>query len=256
VHRQVLQGEGGGGVKHDSSLRRHGSVAPDGHGIAISALHPAYRSGRTIFPSRVFDPDEVKRLLKSGHQNRKIGRDVRKGPRRGWPIYMLTLEERATCPRTCQAWAYCYGNQSQAAERINATDDLMAHLWQELADLEAEHPAGFLVRLHILGDFFSELYVDFWRQALDNFPALHVFGFTARDPHADPIGEAVHDLAMANWDRFAIRFSGQPGPLWASRIADDDPEAVTCPAQLGRTDCCATCALCWQSQRSIAFRRH
>lgn len=243
-------------MSHDSTLRRFASVEPTGQGVVISALHPAYRSGRTIFPSRVFDVDEVQRLLKDGHQQRKIGKVVQKGPRRGWPIFTLTLEERATCPRSCVAWSFCYGNAMHAAERIAAGDDMLPALWQELADLEADNPGGFLVRLHILGDFFSELYVDFWRQALDAFPALHVFGFTARDPAEDPIGASLFDLAMSEWERFAIRFSGMAGPLWASRIGDDDQEAIACPAQTGATSCCATCSLCWQSQRSILFRRH
>lgn len=241
-------------MKHDSSLRRHPSVKPDGHGVVIGALHPAYRSGRTIFPSRVFDPSEVRRVLKTGHQNRKIGREVRKGPRRGWPIYMLTLEERATCPRSCQAWGFCYGNQSQASERIVAGAELEAALWSELAELQRRHPTGFMVRLHILGDFYSCAYVEMWERALAAFPALHVFGFTARDP-AGEIGQAVLAITGHQWERFAIRFSGMPGPIMAARLGDD-PDAVTCPAQLEKTDCCATCALCWQSDRSIAFRRH
>ena len=37
---------------------------------------------------------------------------------------------------------------------------------------------------------------------------------------------------------------------------ETDPDAILCPAQTGATDCCATCALCWQSLRSIAFRPH
>jgi hypothetical protein len=138
-----------------SSLRRFGTVAPTGAGVAISPLHPAHRSGRTIFTSRVFDPDEVQRVLKDGHQSRKIGRVVQKGHRRGWPIYTLTLEERATCPRTCSAWSFCYGNNMQAAERIVAGPDMEAALWSELAALQAAHPAGYLVRLHVLGDFYS-----------------------------------------------------------------------------------------------------
>jgi hypothetical protein len=58
-----------------------------------------------MFPSRVFDPDEVQRVLKDGHQSRKIGKFVTKGKMRGFPIFTLTLEERATCPRSCLAWA-------------------------------------------------------------------------------------------------------------------------------------------------------
>lgn len=239
-----------------SSLRRFGSIAPTGHGIAISALHPAHRYGRTIFPSRVYDPDEVKRVLKTGHQSRKIGKVVQKGARRGWPIFTLTLEERATCPRTCAAWSFCFGNNMHAAERIVAGPALEAALRVELAELQRLHPAGFMVRLHVLGDFYSLDYVRFWTWALDAFPALHCFGFTARDP-AGEIGQALFVLATEQWDRFAVRFSGMPGPMLASRIGDGrDPDAVTCPAQTGKTQCCSTCALCWASQVSIEFLRH
>lgn len=240
-----------------STLRRFGSAAPTGHGVKISALHPAYRSGRTIFPTRVYDPHEVQRVLKTGHQSRKIGKTVMKGRRRGWPIFTLTLEERATCPRTCKAWGICYGNAMQAAERIVAGEELEGALWRELADLNVRHLAGFMVRLHVLGDFYSLEYVRLWERALAAFPALHVFGFTARLPAEGEIGAALFDLASHAWDRFAVRFSGAEGPIMASRLDDGaDTEAIVCPAQLGLTDCCATCALCWQSRRSIAFRRH
>ena len=239
-----------------SSLRRHSTIAPKGRGVTLSALHPAHRSGRSIFPSRVFDPGEVRRVLKDGHQSRKIGNAVQKGPRRGWPIYTLTLEERATCPRTCAAWSICYGNNMQAAERIVAGPELEAALWTELAALQAEHPTGFLIRLHVLGDFYSLDYVGLWARALDAFPALAVFGFTARRIETE-IGARLNALAEANWSRFSVRFSGRPGPVRASRIADGpDDNAITCPAQRGLTDCCATCALCWQSDRTIAFLRH
>jgi hypothetical protein len=240
-----------------SVLRRHGSIEPTGRGVVIGALHPAYSSGRSIFPSRVFDPDEVQRVLKTGHQSRKIGAFVDKGRRKGWPIFTLTLEERATCPRTCAVYGACFGNNMQAAERIVAGLDLEEALWNELAELQAKHPAGFMVRLHVLGDFYSEGYVAHWAAALDRFPALHVFGFTARLP-GTPIGDALWQLVGSRFDRFAVRFSGMRGELMASQIEglNDDPTAILCPAQTGATDCCATCALCWHSDRSISFRRH
>jgi hypothetical protein len=243
-------------MTHTTTLRRFGSVAPTGAGVAISALHPAYRTGRTIFSSRVFDPAEVGRVLKDGHHSRKIGRAVTKGHRRGWPIFTLTLEERATCPRTCAAWSFCYGNGMHAAEPIVAGAELEQALWYELEALQAEHPRGFMIRLHILGDFYSLDYVSLWARALAAFPGLHVFGFTARNRDSDPIGRALFELAMLDWDRFAIRFSGAGGDLWASRIGDHDPEAIACPAQTGATECCASCSVCWASQRSISFARH
>ena len=136
-------------MTHTTTLRRFGTPKGERGSITLSALHPAHRSGRSIFPSRIFDPDEVARVLKDGHQSRKIGKTVAKGPRRGWPIYTLTLEERATCPRSCLAWSICYGNSMQAAERIVAGDALEARLEVELTDLQARHPGGFMVRLQI-----------------------------------------------------------------------------------------------------------
>lgn len=247
-----------------STLRRFGTSHGRGRmgQIVLSALNPAYRSGRSIFTSRVFDPDEVSRVLKSGHQSRKIGKIVQKGTRRGWPIFTLTLEERATCPRTCKAWAFCYGNNMQAAERIVAGDALEQALWKELGALQREHPSGFMVRLHVLGDFYSLGYVKLWERALKAFPALHVFGFTARLPGTE-IGDALWALTEADWGRVAIRFSGLQSSEKSSVLQGDSDArgvssfgAIPCPAQTEATDCCATCALCWHSRRSIAFAKH
>lgn len=63
---------------------------------------PAIVAGRSIFHAKgVRSVAESGNVLVSGHSNVKIGRDVRKGWARGYWIYTLTLEERATCPRTC-----------------------------------------------------------------------------------------------------------------------------------------------------------
>lgn len=238
-----------------TTLRRHGSIKPSGRGVVIGALHPSFKYARSIFPSRVFHADEVKRVLKDGHQSRKIGKTVMKGHRKGWPVFTLTLEERATCPRTCTVYGACFGNNMQAAERITAGLDLEQALWPELSELQRRHPGGFMVRLHVLGDFYSESYVALWRAALDRFPALHASGFTARLP-GTPIGDALWQLANAEWQRFAVRFSGMAGPRLASRVSDEPDDAILCPAQTGATQCCATCMLCIYSDRSIRFARH
>jgi hypothetical protein len=244
-----------------SVLRRHQTphkardrgIAP----VTLSALDPAYRTGRSMFPSRVFDPIEVARVLKDGHQSRKIGKFVAKGPRRGWPIYTLTLEERATCPRDCKAWAFCYGNSMQAAERITAGAELEEALWNELLALQFAHPGGFMIRLHVLGDFYSATYVKLWARALKAFPALHVFGFTAHDRES-PIGSLLYAMAIADWQRFAIRFSGLRDATLGSQLQPDvHPDAIPCPAQTGATDAAApACVLCWHSRRSISFAKH
>lgn len=240
-------------------MRRHGSIAPAGRGIVLRAFDQAARGGRSLFPSRVFEPAEVARVIKSGHQSRKIGAFVTKGFAKGWPIFTLTLEERATCPRSCTEWLSCYGNNMQAAERIEAGLKLELAICDEVAALAEAHPGGFLIRLHVLRDFYSPEYAVLWWRMLALHPALHLFGFTAHAP-TSPIGRMVALMAVDfGWQRAAIRFSGQPHELRASQViapGEGVGASVQCPAQTGGTDCCGTCALCWQSERSIAFRRH
>ena len=242
-----------------STMRRFATSAPTGHGIVIPAFHPAARAGRTIFPSRVFDPTEVGRVLKDGHQSRKIGKTITKGKQRGWPIYTLTLEERESCTRSCSEWVSCYGNNMHAAERIVHGPELIMSLSAEVARLAIRHRAGFMIRLHVLGDFWSVEYVEFWADQLRRYPNLQIFGFTARTPES-AIGRAIDlMIAEAGWKRAAIRFSGAAGSHRAARVigpGEADSDAIVCPAQTGATSCCATCALCWNSTRSIAFRRH
>lgn len=239
------------------SLRRFASILPGGRHIHLADDHPAIVEGRTLFPSRVEAPEDRPRLLIDGHNSRKIGRRVAKGRMRGFPIFTLTLEERATCPRSCLEWKTCYGNTSNWSRRIKHGRALEEMLWVELAAKQAAHPGGFLVRLHILGDFYSLDYAELWAEALEAYPALNVFGYTARAPDSD-IGQVIAELIGSRPDRFHIRFSGWEGATNGSVVVDraEEAEHLICPAQLGKTDCCATCALCWQTDRTIAFLRH
>lgn len=238
-------------------LRRKGH-ATSGRSVRLVAEHPAILESRTLFPSTVKFAEETKRLLKSGHNSSKIGKEVTKGRLAGCPIYTLTLQERATCPRSCAHWLTCYGNNMHFAERIHHDSDFEEVLWLELEALQAKYPRGYLVRLHVLGDFYSEAYVHLWLRALDAFPALHVFGYTARELES-PIGKVIYTAAQVRWDRFAIRFSGQDWrEMGAPTVSKGvkHPVAITCPAQLDKTACCGTCGLCWSTRRSVAFEQH
>lgn len=241
----------------DLSLRRLEKFKPRGSRFKMGASHPAIREGRSLFPTRVFPASELPRVLISGHNSRKIGKEVRKGKWRSFPIFTLTLEERKTCPRPCREYARCYGNNMPFARRIVADEDFEISLVAELAEKQRLHPLGFVVRLHVLGDFYSADYVRLWAEALDVFPALHVFGYTAHPPGSD-IGHLIHWLSVSRWDRFAFRFSGLDDTHKGAVVVDSAEETphVVCPAQVDKTDCCGTCGLCWQSDRTIAFLRH
>ena len=86
----------------------------------------------TIFPTRVFEADGTEPVLKDGCNNSKIGGDVLVGRLEGAMILTLTLEERATCPRSCGHWRTCYGNQMQYARRWQPGKDLEDQLRAEL----------------------------------------------------------------------------------------------------------------------------
>lgn len=238
-------------------LRRFEQHYAPGGGIELGADHPAVLAGTTIFPGRVkragWSP-----VLKSGMHSRKIGAVVQKGPWRGFPIFTLTLVERETCPDTCLQWASCYMNRMHWPDRYASGLDLEVAIERDLHCLAQDHPGGFVVRLHIGGDFYAPEYVAKWMRWLYLFPALHVFGYSAW-PAGTPIGDALDQARAESWPRFAMRRSGAGGDMGAIVIEDleaDRGDAILCPAQTGKTDCCATCGLCWQTRRGIAFLRH
>lgn len=224
------------------------------------ADHPAIVDGKPYYSKASITAPAAINLLVPGKNHWKIGSSITKGKWQGYPIYTLTLEERSTCPKSCRHWRSCFGNQMPWARRIIAGPELEARLPDALQVLQITHPGGFAVRLHVLGDFYSVEYVDLWRGWLDRFPALHVFGFSARWERSDPIAAALVALVLRRWDRFAIRFSNAPvdecSTVTVEHVGQVPDDAILCPQQTGQTENCGKCALCWQSRDRIAFLQH
>lgn len=251
------------GKPHNSNQTRFAAKPMADPATLRRANSSAAVEGRTMFPSTVVDPKDSPALLVGGHNNLKLGKMVMKGPWKGMPLYHLTLEERATCPSDCAVWNDCYGNAMGQARR-HSTKELTAFLEQEIQTKAQEHPEGFVVRLHTLGDFFSVQYVVFWEMVLDLYPALHVFGYTARKRDSD-IGKRIKALTDLRWGRFAIRFSDAEPKAQGTTVIDRIPEGsqvaegTVCPAETGQTQCCATCGLCWSPSnrtKPIVFVKH
>lgn len=222
--------------------------------------HPALSEARTIYPLSVLPVRGLLNLLVAGDNSWKIGGKVTKGAWRGFPIYTLTLQERATCPTSCAHWRSCYGNAMNWAKRVQHGPELEERLGFEVGLLSYRHPEGFAVRLHVLGDFYSVGYVHLWAALLDSFPNLHVFGFSARTDADDDVARALSALIDKHWPRFAVRTSNGPSRT-RSTVTIEHPvqkpaDAIVCPQQTGRTASCGTCALCWSTDRRIAFLRH
>jgi hypothetical protein len=240
--------------------RRFTEHKPTGRPLVLDAGHVAVVEGRPLFPSTIVEGDD--RPLKPGNFQRKIGSHVVKGAWSGMPIYCLTLPERTTCPRSCANWRDCYGNKMHWSKRHAPGAALEDALRVQVAELAAKHPRGFVVRLHILGDFYSVGYVNLWHEQLVSHPALRIFGYTAH--HGDAISKAIIYTALRFRSRWAIRHSDVHPEGYSSQFrtvtidkAEECPaDAIVCPAQTDRTACCGTCALCWSTTKAIAFLKH
>ena len=224
-----------------------------------TGLAPADATG-TRFPTRVLPVSAMGSILVSGHSNVKIGRDVRKGKLRGYRIFTLSLEERATCPTSCEHWRSCYGNAMPFAKRVDHRDPAFLPTLAEEIDMLMRKPwPGVLIRLHALGDFYSPEYVGFWRRMLVKHQNLALYGYTARN-NEDDIGPAIFALRRDFGLRALIRSSnGARHNLATVSIkteADCPANAFVCPEQTGKTICCATCAACWSTTKTVAFLEH
>ena len=209
----------------------------------------------TVFTKMVRDVIPGQPVLIDGAMNSKIGGDVRRGWLKGAKIFTLTLEERATCPNYCPLWTTCYGSSMNWSIRWRPGAALEAQIEADVKRLTEKH-GMILVRLHILGDFYSVEYVRFWDRLLKEYPGLNVFGFTAHRDQS-PIGWAICEVRSRDPKRFSIRHSGRSGP-WGSITTDlveiDRPmilDVAMCPEQrdqmngTGKGMHCGDCGLCW-----------
>jgi len=237
----------------------HFTTKPKNSLWALDDTHDAIINKKTLFPSTVVKAIDAPRLLVAGINSRKTGNKVQLGRWEGSPIFTLTLEERATCPSTCHHWKTCYGNGMPMARRHEHGEEFEQLLEMELHALNLKHES-FVVRLHILGDFYSVAYVEKWRHWLNIFSGLKVFGYTARDQYTE-IGKAIYDLRQAHWNKFAIRFSrSRPEDFEREAVSGDSPlsslGSIQCPAQTNNDKFCGNCSACWESDKNILFASH
>ena len=218
----------------------------------------AIENGRTIYTNNVYDSiSHNGKLLKISH-NKKLGKEkIVKGRHKGKYIYSLSLEERKTCPTSCFHWKTCYGNNMPFAHRFTANENLLIKLQEEIKLLSEKHKEGILIRLHVVGDFYSVKYVKFWKKMLFKYSNISIFGYTARTPYSE-IGKEIVNLRNKIWDRFSVRFSNSFEKLSAnSQDLLGNKQGIICPEQLDKTKNCANCGLCWNNKvDNIIFKTH
>lgn len=209
----------------------------------------------TRYPQTIRSPDAT--ILKPGVNNRKLGGVVKTGPLKGAVMYSLSLEERATCPKSCLLWEKCYGNNMPFAHRYDHTSpEFFPQLGAALDEICMSHKRV-LVRLHVLGDFFSPDYARWWGEQMNVRPELNIYGYTAHEP-TSAIGKELHTIAlMHGWHRAAIRFSGADLPVRSTCVKPDRKSgSFICPEQLKQVKSCAACGACWNGETNVQFLPH
>lgn len=221
------------------------------------SVQDAIDQARTVFPGSIKVPKPG--ILKPGSNNAKLGFNIHKGKWRGKKLYSLTLEERSTCPTDCHHWTDCYGNHMPFAHRFNKKR-LLSTIEADIKALTKRHKKGIVVRLHVLGDFYSVKYVEFWGRMLKKYPTLCIFGYSARYTD-NVIGPPIVKLNDTYPDRCVIRFSANITylPFIRFQFAANEAfegDSFTCPEQTNKVASCAKCALCWTTTKTVKFLTH
>ena len=214
----------------------------------------------TRFQKSIKDPT-LYTVLKPGSNNKKLGFKITTPKWKGKKLYSLTLVERETCPTSCHHWEDCYGNNMPFAHRFS-TIGLLDQIEFEIHTLLIKHKQGIVIRLHVLGDFMTVDYVEFWERMLFDHPKLALFGYTGREETSD-IGKALWTLNTRYNERCTIRFSGNTaafdGRYSSTLFAAEESftgKHFNCPEQTGKLKDCASCGLCWSVPKTVRFATH
>ncbi len=223
-------------------------------------IQAAIDEKRSLYQKNVKNPLEHT-VLKSAEFNNKLGKGkkiIQKGAWKGFPLFYLTLEEYATCP-TCIHHDDCYGLKMRFAHRFKHGLMLQNKLNVELRELFQKYDK-IAIRLHVLGNFYSESYIKFWQNKLKQYPGLHIFGYTAH--WQDKVFDEIKLTRKLYPDRFIIRFSQNKEYKGGLNMfaCDEDFKgtSLVCPEQQDKTESCLTCGLCFSNnvKTTIKFLTH
>ena len=219
----------------------------------------------TIYKKNIHDLENYKFKVLKPSTNKKLGKKVLKGQFKDYKFFTLTLVERETCPKDCFHWSTCYGNNMPFAHRMSSKNELLltTRIHNDIINLKGKKA---LIRLHILGDFFSVQYVLFWDMILKLYPNIAIYGYTANSLNSNielskSIAEKIILLTKLYKKRFSIRFSNDLENCFSANSFDIvkpiKGKSILCPVQEDKTLNCGTCGLCWEStKRQIIFKTH
>ena len=232
--------------------------------MELKETHKAIVNATTLYNGSKFtirDVTNYKHRVLKASTNIKLGKKVTKGKLKGMKMYTLTLIERETCTDECEHYTDCFGNNMHVAHRFEVNDAFMLRLESDIHATAVANPDGFLVRLHILGDFQSVEYTLFWERMMIHYPNLHVYGYSrnhidSKYSHVRDIAKELIRLRSKYQERWAVRFSNKLDQEYSANSRDITDKGITCLAQVKTDVSCSDCTLCWSSKKAIGFITH
>ena len=232
--------------------------------MQLEKTHKAIVNATTLYSASKFTIRDVTnyapRILKLS-TNVKLGKIVKKGKHKGKRILTLTLIERETCTNECEHNTTCYGNNMPFAHRFEVNEAFMLRLESDIEYYVKKYPEGILIRLHVLGDFESIQYIEFWNRMLHTYSSIAIYGYTrnhitSKYEHIRALGYKSIAVRNIHKDRFAIRFSNKLDDEFSANSREITNEGITCLAQVKTNVSCSDCTLCWTSKKQIGFITH
>ena len=232
--------------------------------MQLDKKHKAIVNASTLYNASKFTIRDVTnyspRVLKLS-TNVKLGKIVKKGKHKGKHILTLTLIERETCTNECEHYLTCYGNNMPFAHRFEVNEAFMLRLESDIEYYVQKYPEGILIRLHVLGDFESIQYIEFWNRMLHTYSSIAIYGYTrnhitSKYEHIRALGYKTIAVRNIHKDRFAIRFSNKLDDEFSANSREITNEGITCLAQVKANVSCSDCTLCWASKKQIGFITH
>ena len=235
------------------------------------------RKYTTIYPKSIYTINSLEdytqygfKLLKQSN-NKKLGKVVKKGIYKNKPLYSLSLVEREMgCRKHCLHWQDCYGINMPFAHRFKTDNDMIFCniLNTEIFNLLKKHKQGIHIRLHVLGDFFSSYYINWWLALLTCYENVSVYGYTAHTKHSVLGSKIENTIRKIGFNRFAVRYSNSNVKLSANSVEfsknkvvpinkNVSLKSIPCPEQINKVENCSSCALCWNKNvNQISFKTH
>ena len=232
--------------------------------MILKETHNAIVNHTTLYSGSQFTIRDVTtykhRVLKVS-TNKKLGKVITKGKHKGKVMLTLTLIERETCTNECEHYTTCYGNNMPFAHRFEVNDAFMQRLESDIEYYVKKYKQGILIRLHVLGDFDSVEYVEFWNRMLHTYSSIAIYGYsrchmTSKYEEISAIGYKIIAIRNIHKDSFAIRFSNKLDEEFSANSRDITDKGITCLAQVKTNVSCSDCTLCWSSKKPIGFITH